>query len=85
MRNLTNAELAGIANRAELAYVYGDRDALTAQDVADLIQEVRELHALRDHLMAMNRQAQDRLSAIGEANGGQAAAPIGDVLELDPP
>jgi hypothetical protein len=84
MRNLTNAELAGIANRAELTFAYGDRDALRAQDVADLIQEVRELHALRDHLLAMNRQAQDRLSRMGEQARGQAAAP-GDVLEMDPP
>lgn len=86
MRNLTNAELAGIANRAELAYAYGDRDALTAQDVADLIQEVRELHALRDHLLAMNRQAQDRLSALTppDERGGQAG-PLADLLEMDPP
>jgi hypothetical protein len=58
MRNLTNAELAGIAKRAELTFVYGDRTALRAEDVADLIQEIRELHELRDHLIALNRQAQ---------------------------
>ena len=84
MRNLTDSELAGIAQRAELTFVYGDRQALRAEDVADLIQEVRELHALRQHLMAMNRQAQDRLRAMGETNGGQAAAVARDA-ELDPP
>jgi hypothetical protein len=62
MRNLTDAELAGIARRAELAFCYDDRPALRPEDVADLIAEVRELHAQRKHLIAMNRQLTAQLT-----------------------
>lgn len=72
MRNLTTAELAGIAQRAELTFVYGDTTALRAEDVADLIQEVRELHALRRHLLARERQRLHQRAS-------------GDLLEMDPP
>jgi hypothetical protein len=61
MRNLTETELAGIAQRAELWFRHGDKSALRAEDVADLITEVRELHQLRDHLIALNRQHLDYL------------------------
>jgi hypothetical protein len=84
MRNLTNAELAGIAQRAELAFAYGDRTALRAEDVADLIQEVREQHQLNDHLKAMVRQYRDRLSDH-EAQTWGRAIPAADLLEADPP
>ena len=56
MRNLTPSELGGIEQRAELWFMHGDKSALRAEDVADLITEVRELHQLRDHLIALNRQ-----------------------------
>lgn len=77
MRNLTNAELAGIERRADLWFRFGDRTALRAEDVADLITEVRELHADRAHLIALHRQA-------------LADLPLGehverDLLEMDPP
>jgi len=61
MRNLTDDELAGIERRADLCFTYGDPAALRAEDVADLITEVRELHQLRRHLIALNRQHLDRL------------------------
>jgi len=61
MRNLTQTELAGIEQRAELWFRYGDKTALRPDDVADLIAEVRELHTIRQHLIALNRQAMDRL------------------------
>jgi hypothetical protein len=57
MRNLTETELAGIEQRADLCFRFGDRSALRAEDVADLIQEVRELHELRQHLIALHRQS----------------------------
>jgi hypothetical protein len=36
--------------------------ALRAEDVADLITEVRELQSLRQHLIALNRQSMQRLN-----------------------
>jgi hypothetical protein len=84
MRNLTNAELAGIAQRAELTFVYGDRTALRAEDVADLIQEVREMHELRDRLLALNRQARDQLASEVAMTWGRSV-PVVDLLEADPP
>jgi hypothetical protein len=84
MRNLTKAELAGIAQRAELTFAYGDRTALRAEDVADLIQEVREMHALRDHLLALNRQARDQLASEVAMTWGRSV-PAVDLLEADPP
>jgi hypothetical protein len=71
MRNLTESELEGIAQRAELFFVYHDTGALRAEDVADLLTEVRELHRLRQHLIALNRQHLDHLSV--------------DAAEADPP
>lgn len=63
MRNLSESELAGIEQRAALAFQYDDPAALRGQDVADLIQEVRDLWALRRHLVALNRQHLDQLTA----------------------
>jgi hypothetical protein len=63
MRNLTETELAGIEQRADLWFRFGDRTALRAEDVADLIAEVRELHQLREHLIALNRQHLGHLDA----------------------
>jgi hypothetical protein len=72
MRNLTETELAGIEQRADLWFRHGDKTALRAEDVADLITEVRELQSLRQHLIALNRQSMERLSGQGNP-------------ELDPP
>jgi len=83
MRNLTTAELAGIARRAELAFAYNDPSALRAEDVADLITEVRELHALRDHLLALNRQSLDRLDRLDRRDCFETIGPA--LLEVDPP
>lgn len=63
MRNLSEAELAGIEQRAALAFQYDDPTALRGQDVADLIQEVRDMWALRRRLVALNRQHLDQLAA----------------------
>lgn len=83
MRNLTRAELAGIAQRAELCFVYGDRTALRAEDLADLITEVRELHEHRDHLQRLYRQARDRYAdEVARTSGRNIPA---DLLEMDPP
>jgi hypothetical protein len=62
MRNLTTSELDGIEQRAELWFKYGDKTALRAEDVEALITEVRELHQLKQHLIALNRQHLDHLS-----------------------
>jgi hypothetical protein len=62
MRNLTDSELGGIEQRAELWFKHGDKTALRAEDIADLLTEVRELHRLRDHLIALNRQHLDHLA-----------------------
>jgi hypothetical protein len=68
-RNLSEAELEGIEKRAELCFLYHDRAALRAEDVADLIMEVRELHALRDHLIALNRQHLGVLDRMHDLEG----------------
>ena len=62
MRNLSETELAGIEQRADLWFRHGDRTALRAEDVADLITEVRELQSLRQHLIALNRKSMQRLN-----------------------
>jgi len=62
MRNLTETELAAIEQRADLWFRHGDSTALRAEDVADLITEVRELQSLRQHLIALNRQSMQRLN-----------------------
>lgn len=64
MRNLSESELSAIEQRADLWFTHGDRSALRAEDVADLITEVRELHELRSHLIALNRQTMDRLGDL---------------------
>ncbi|HEX4399646.1 MAG TPA: hypothetical protein VH136_18550 [Trebonia sp.] len=55
-RQLSEAELAGIEQRADLCFHHGDPAALREQDVADLIREIRELWALRRSLLARTRQ-----------------------------
>jgi hypothetical protein len=63
MRNLSEEELAWIEQRAELQFRFGDPTALRPEDVADLIVEVKELHAQRRHLIALNRQRTGYLEA----------------------
>lgn len=63
MRNLSDEELAGIEQRAELQFRYGDPTALRPEDVADLILEIRELHQVKRHLIALNRQNTGYLEA----------------------
>ena len=84
MTSLSDSELAGIAERAELCFKYGDRTALRADDVAALLNEVRELQRLRAHLIAMNRQALDRFEGRFPATVGIDPGPPLDP-ELDPP
>ena len=80
MRNLTRSELAGIAQRAELAFCYDDPSALRAEDVADLITEVRELHAQRKHLIAVNRQLMAQLSErVAQYDGGLVPDNLADL------
>lgn len=68
MINLSEAELAGIEERADLCFTHGDRSALRAEDVARLLAEVRELQRLRAHLIAMNRQALERFNGTYPAS-----------------
>ena len=82
-RNLSDAELDGIEQRAELAFRYGDKAALRAEDLADLIAEVRELHEWRKHLLALHRQALNRLKVLGEPVVTEELDP--PPWELDPP
>jgi hypothetical protein len=74
-RNLTPSELDGIASRADLAFTQGDHEALRAEDVADLITEIRELWALRRHLIALNRQALVKLGEMGDIDTPADAEP----------
>ena len=75
MRNLTDDELAGIEQRAELAFRYGDHTALRAEDVADLIKEVRWLQQQNLHLVALYRQTQARLiEHVAAYSGGTIPA-----------
>jgi hypothetical protein len=74
MRNLTNDELAGIEQRAELWFRYSD-PALRAEDVADLIKEVRWLRQQNNHLIALYRQSQARLTEhVAAYSGGTIPA-----------
>jgi hypothetical protein len=59
MRNLSSDELAGIEQRADLCFNYADRDALRAEDVASLVEEIRDLWGMRANLIARHRQALD--------------------------
>jgi len=61
MPNLTDSELDAIEARAELQFRYGDFTALRAEDVADLLKEVRSLQQHNAHLIALYRQTQNRL------------------------
>jgi hypothetical protein len=61
--SLTSDDLAAIAERADLTYTYGDWSALKAEDVAALLAEVRALQAQNTHLVALVRQARDKLTA----------------------
>ncbi len=65
-RQLTESELAAIEERASLCFTFGDPTALRAVDVADLIQEVRDLWALRRTLMARTRAM---LTEVSEDDG----------------
>jgi hypothetical protein len=82
MRNLTDDELEGIEKRAELWFRFGDRTALRARDVADLITEVRELHRQRRHLIALYRQQNPEIDAGFDADRYDASTAD---AELDPP
>ena len=83
MRNLTDAELDGIAQRAELFFRYGDTAALREEDLADLIREIRELHALRTRLIGLHRQCLDRLRVLDQGVATEDMDPPWS--ELEPP
>lgn len=83
MMSLSESELEGIAQRAELCFRYGDTEALRAEDVALLLSSVRELRAQCAHLTALYRQAHDRLAEEQAQTWGRAV-PV-PWLELDPP
>jgi hypothetical protein len=53
---MSEAGLAEIERRAELQFRYGVPEALPAEDVAALVNEIRDLWSVRDRLMALNRQ-----------------------------
>jgi hypothetical protein len=75
MRNLTEDELAGIEQRAELCFRYGDTTALRPEDVADLLKEVRWLQQQNVHMVALYRQAHARLvEHIARYSGGTLPA-----------
>jgi hypothetical protein len=75
MPNLSDAELAAIEQRAELCFKYEDPEALRAQDVADLIAEIRGLWREKRHFTAQIRQLLDRLNAMGETAPDDDADP----------
>jgi hypothetical protein len=86
MRNLSSDELAGIEQRAELCFKFGDAAALRAEDVADLIAEVRDLWEMRRGYIARTRQHLEQTmtdAAILDEMGEPDAAPPDP--ELDPP
>jgi len=75
MRNLTEDELAGIEQRAELCFRYGDTSALRAEDVAALLKEVRWLAEQHRHMIALYRQTHTRLvEHIAAYSGGSIPA-----------
>jgi hypothetical protein len=82
-RNMTSDELAGIAQRAELFFRFGDTEALREEDLADLIREIRELHQLRTRLIGLHRQCLDRLRVLDQGVATEEMDPPWS--ELEPP
>jgi hypothetical protein len=82
MRMMSDDELEGIEKRAELWFRFGDRTALRARDVADLIAEVRELHRQRRHLIALYRQQNPEIDLGFDADRYDSSAAD---AELNPP
>lgn len=72
---MTDVELDQISDRADLWITYGDPSALQPADVAALLAEVRELRALRAHLIELNHQSQEKLGRLGTAASDLVPAP----------
>jgi hypothetical protein len=66
---MTDAQLHEITSRAELFTNYGDRFALSAEDVSALVDEVRRCRANERHLIALTRQHLDALNRIEQEAG----------------
>ena len=62
---MTDERLSELAHRAELFTVFGDRDALTAEDVGELLAEVNACHLQVAHLVALHTRDQQRLGLMG--------------------
>ncbi len=61
---MSDERLADLTERAELFAIYGDRDSLTADDVAELIAEVHACHAHIAHLVALRRRDAERGAVV---------------------
>ncbi len=61
---MSDERVADLTERAEMFAVYGDRDALTADDVAELVAEVRACHAHIAHLIALRRRDAERGAVV---------------------
>jgi hypothetical protein len=64
MLPMTDARIADLLERAELFAIYGDRDALTADDVCEMIAEIRACHAQLAHLIALRRRDAERGAVV---------------------
>jgi hypothetical protein len=66
---MPDERVAALLERAELWAVYGDRDALSADDVCELIAEVRACHEHMAHLIALHRRDLEQLGRMGAVGG----------------
>jgi hypothetical protein len=76
---MTDQRLAELRDRAELFTTYGDRDALSGDDVTELLAEVHACHMQVAHLVALHTRDMDRFGLMGEP------VPVGVVWERDQP
>jgi hypothetical protein len=71
---MSDGALDAIEQRVRLWADYGDVQAARPEDALALLREVRELRDLRDHLIAMHRQARDRLAEIETEHAARGPA-----------
>jgi hypothetical protein len=62
---MTDHRLAELRDKAELFTVYGDRDAITGDDVAELVAEVHACHMQVAHLVALHTRDLERAGQMG--------------------
>jgi hypothetical protein len=66
---MSDERMAVLCERAELFAVYGDKDALSPDDVCELVADVRACHVHIAHLVALHRRDLEQLGRIAHVGG----------------